>query len=673
MEGRDVGELPPVVNLPRRRRCRKSLRLFCQTYNPDAFHLKWGPNHLRAIDRIEESVSAGALFALAMPRGEGKTTICRHAVLWAASYGLVKYVVLIGATQDRAEQGLDAIKIWARYLPVYIEDFPEIGLPANAIGGMANRAGGQLCQGEYTRIQWTKQKLVLPMMPAPPNLKTKNGRSPSSGVIVTACGLTADGIRGSLHTRGDGAQVRPDFVLLDDPQTDESAASPTQNDTREGLIAGAVLGMAGPGERISAVMPCTIIRPDDMASRLLNRETHPLWRGERTRMLESLPSDMDAWNAYFEVYSRCRTKEPPDLREVNTYYRRHRRKLDAGATATWPQRKKPDEVSAIQSAMNLYCERGREAFMANYQNDPVELVLGVGDLKAKQVRNKLDGRDPGDVPTACEHLTAMIDVHDDLLYYVVCGFEPTFTGYVVDYAAYPRQGRTYYALRDASPTLRKVAPAEARSKQAAIVAGITTLAGELLDRSWVREDGTQLQLGKLLIDAGYLPKIVRLGIRTLRQPGRVLASLGRGISASNRPLAEWTYEPGDRKGPYWGLFRDKEKKGGRTAIFDANWWKSHVRDGFVAPLGDPGCISLAGAKPQAHRMLADHCAAEYPVPTEGQGRKLEEWKLSPAKPDNHFWDCLVGCAVGASVLGCRLPGASEPVRRRPRRRIKLLE
>jgi hypothetical protein len=60
------------------RACRKSLRLFCETYNPEAFYLGWSDDHLRAIDRIEEAATLGALFAFAMARGSGKTTICRH-------------------------------------------------------------------------------------------------------------------------------------------------------------------------------------------------------------------------------------------------------------------------------------------------------------------------------------------------------------------------------------------------------------------------------------------------------------------------------------------------------------------------------------------------------------------------------------------------------------------
>ena len=41
------------------------------------------------------------------------------------------------------------------------------------------------------------------------------------------------------------------------------------------------------------------------------------------------------------------------------------------------------------------------------------------------------------------------------------------------------------------------------------------------------------------------------------------------------------------------------------------------------------------------------------------------------EPDNHWFDCLVGCAAAASMRGIALPGMG-PVRRE-RKRIKLSE
>jgi hypothetical protein len=85
------------------------------------------------------------------------------------------------------------------------------------------------------------------------------------------------------HKTAEGKSVRPSLVLLDDPQTDESARSPSQCHTREQILAGAILGLAGPGRKIAGLMTLTVVRPDDMADRILDREKHPQWQGERTK------------------------------------------------------------------------------------------------------------------------------------------------------------------------------------------------------------------------------------------------------------------------------------------------------------------------------------------------------------------------------------------------------
>jgi hypothetical protein len=110
-------------------------------------------------------------------------------------------------------------------------------------------------------------------------------------------------IRGQHHARPDGQVVRPQLVLIDDPQTTESAWSWSQSQRRESILAGDVLGMAGPGKKIAGLMACTVIRPDDMASRILDREKHPDWQSERTKMVYSFPLNEKLWARYNELRS----------------------------------------------------------------------------------------------------------------------------------------------------------------------------------------------------------------------------------------------------------------------------------------------------------------------------------------------------------------------------------
>ena len=63
---------------------------------------------------------------------------------------------------------------------------------------------------------------------------------------------------------------------------------------------------------------------------------------------------------------------------------------------------------------------------------------------------------------------------------------------------------------------------------------------------------------------------------------------------------------------------------------------------------------LRPEKPLA--LLSEHLTSEYRTPTIGRKRSVDVWKLKPNMVDNHWWDCLVGCAAAASMLGCCLPG-----------------
>ncbi len=74
--------------------------------------------------------------------------------------------------------------------------------------------------------------------------------SDASGACIGAAGITAGNVRGRKHSPGGGTVVRPDFALLDDPQTRDSARSPGQTRQREQLIKSDVGGMGGRNKRI---------------------------------------------------------------------------------------------------------------------------------------------------------------------------------------------------------------------------------------------------------------------------------------------------------------------------------------------------------------------------------------------------------------------------------------
>lgn len=654
LSGRDIGELPAVLNPDRKALAAGSFRYFCDAYFPLTFHLPWSPDHLKIIAKIEEAVLQGGLFALAMPRGSGKTTIAECACLWAMLFGHRDFVALIGASEAHAAEMLDSIKMELDGNDLLLDDFPEAVFPIQSLDGIANRCAGQLYQGERTHIAWTAKEIVLPTIAG----------SKASGAIIKVAGITGR-IRGMKYKRADGKTVRPSLVVLDDPQTDESARSLSQCAQRESILAGAVLGLAGPGRKISGIMPCTVIRPDDMADRMLNRDQHPQWQGERTKMIYKFPSNDALWQQYAVIRADS-LRHGQGILLATEFYRQHQADMDAGAVVAWPERFHPDELSAIQHAMNLKLQ-DEAAFMAEYQNQPLPEIKPDEDLlTADQIAAKTNGRERSDVPLACQHLTMFIDVQQNLLYGLIAAWEENFTGYVIDYFAYPDQQRPYFTLRDARYTLGMVS--QQAGVEGAIYAGLQAVTECHLGRTFRRDDGAELRIGKCLIDAnwGTSTDVVYQFCRQSSYASVITPSHGRFVGAASKPFSEYNKSPGEVLGLNWFIPNLNGKRSVRHVLFDTNYWKSFVQTRLKVALGDRGCVSLFGHQSEAHRLLAEHLTAEYRVRTQGRGRTVDEWKLRPERSDNHWLDCLVGCSVGASLLGVHLPetGSGLPPKRK---------
>ena len=643
LAGRDIGPLPEVVNPNRKAACERNFQLFCESYFPETYALAWSPDHLKVIEKIETAVLRGGLFALALPRGSGKTTITESAALWSMLYGHREFVVLIGATESAALELLDSLKTELEVNERLAEDFPEVCYPVAQLEGIANRCAGQLYKGERTRITWTSNEIVLPTIEG----------SRASGIIVRVAGITGR-IRGMKFKRSDGRSVRPSLVIIDDPQTSESAGSLEQTRKRVRVLAGDILGLAGPGQKISGIMPCTIIRPGDMADIILNRNTHPDWNGEKTRMVYRFPTNMKLWEEYAEIRAEALRTEG-NFQKATEFYLANREAMDAGAEVSWEARFNHDEVSALQHAMNLKFQ-DEAAFQSEYQNDPLpddtadDSLLSVDEICAK-----INGLARRRVPLKCDRLTMFVDVQKALLFYVVIAWAEDFTGAVIDYGSWPDQHRHEYSLADANPSIQTLFPKA--GFEGALYAALSALTEECLGREWEREDGAVLKIERALVDAnwGQSTDVVYQFCRQSSHAGVILPSHGRYVGASSKPMTEYRKQQGDRLGFNWMIPNVAGKRAIRHVIYDTNYWKSFIHARLAVPVGDKGSLTLYGRIPGAHQLFAEHLTAEYRVKTQGRGRTVDEWKLKPQSHDNHFLDCVAGCAVCGSMLGASLP------------------
>lgn len=650
----DIGEIPAVKNPKRRKACEHDLLKFLVTYFPNSTGLNpFSDDHKRVIARIERCTLHGGRFVNAVYRGFAKTTISENSAIWAAFYGHRRCVPLFGNNREAAGQMLDSIKFELETNDFLYEDFPEICKPVRALEGKNQRCATQTYQGKRTYIEWTGDRIVLPVLP---------GSQASGAVILTRPVMSARGLK-QKNTRGQN--LRPDFVIIDDPQDDESASTTHQVNKRLNVIKKSILKLGGHNKSMAVVMNATVIAKDDLVDQLLDANKNPAWQGERIPMIRKWADHHE--DLWLGKYADLRNSYEADVegdqarahRDATAFYKKNRKKMDAGCQVSWKYCFDPEtEISAIQHAYNALIDDGEEAFASEYNQAPLspedqaEIRLTPGD-----VAEKLNRRKRGSVPVGVSQITAMIDVHDKLLYWAIISWEPGFTGYVLDYGTWPEQKRLHFSMRQANPTIRQKTPGA--GLEAATYRALEVLVEKILGAEWPMDGGGTMRVARCLIDANYhaTGDVVYQFCRQSVYSALLLPSHGKGIGAGKLSMAEWGKLQGEIRGLNWRIYRNKGRPV-RHITFDTNYWKSFLHARLATGMGDPGCLSLYGTDPKKHQLYSEHICAESPVRVEradGSGRQVDEWKLPPSKPDNHWLDCTVGCAVAASVQGIALP------------------
>lgn len=669
--GRDLGELPKPKHAKQRERGRTDPAFFLKWFLPNAFPLAFGDPHLAYIDSLDRISREGGRKAIAMCRGGGKSTITRGMSLRAVLYGIRHFVFNLGANDQKADE---AMSFWLMCLlksPRLGEAFPEVCVPLRKMGRIGQRR--PLYQGNEIEMKLAADMIVLPDLPG----------SCSAGGVLASASLMSASLRGTHYMRADGFVQRPDTVILDDPQTPETAKSGTQTEERERIILGDVLKVSGPNVAIAAIMPCTPIRPGDLAERFLSHDIHPEWEGSRHPMLLSMPDNMELW----EEYNRQRIKgflAGKGIVWATSFYKEHRRAMDAGAVASWAAQFKPGEISAIQSAMNLFFEDA-SSFAAECQCAPLRQSLDVDQLDRDRLLGRITGLGPSIVPENTTLITAFVDLHRNAHYWAVVAWSGEFGGTVLNYGTWPDQPDVYFALADVRHTLEK--KYAGHTMESAVKQGLADVLEYLLGRQWMTPDGRTMEISLALADCGWGQTKNQVFDVCARKSwrGRVLPSKGRGIGPGDKPLSEWRRQPNDIPGPLarcfeWLIPADRKGNPCRSVTFSANHWKTFTSERLLSPIGLGSSLMLHAPGPgRDHRLLVDHLIAEKRIPFTTKNQTGDVWALPPTRPDNHWWDGLVGCAVAASIRGLRLADVAPPDKqsprksRRARRRASVLE
>ena len=619
----DIGELPPVADEARRERCRGSVVEFGVAYclGGSAGLLKRAPSPmLRSYaEDLQRAIEGAGLVHVRFPRGAGKTTWVKIAVLWALAYGHLHYVVAFCANAGLATAILTDIWNVIEFSDAFGADFPEVSWPIRAAEGLPQRYQSQTWHGRRTAIRRTASEIRLPTMEG----------FPASGAVLLARGAgssTRGLVRGS---------VRPDFVLLDDIQTRKDAESDRRRRVLADWIAADVMGLGG-DRLLNLVMTSTPIVAGDLSEQFADKSLHPEWKTISYRLVESWPDAEDLWTRYDALWTDARADGDATFAEATAFYRDNREAMDEGGEVIDPGNFDARlELSGIQHARNLRLTMGEEAFAAEYQLKTRTAQSAVRVAPAV-VASRLNGSPENAMPPGIESAVAFLDVNAKAgISWTVAGFGPGQTAAVLSYGRYPGDGRR----------LVRENATEAET-QAAIAAGLAAALDRLLALRFVaaRDDAAPEPLVAVWIDVGFERETVQRVCRLYRARGFRAVYGCQG--ASNQ-----RYNPRGRnvvRRAFGVDFRTAEK-GDKWFVQVSDIWKERVQRGFLAEPLQFGSCSLFGASPRRHAEFAAEICSEVLADKVKDSRGVDwyKWNLKPGA-ENHWLDTTGGCFAMAS-------------------------
>ena len=687
---RNIGVIPVITDIARRQAALKSLITFGTTYWGDQMW-ELSASHKRFIRRLELLIRKGGRSIIVLPRGFGKSVWSRIAVLYAVANGLRQFCPLLAANGTHAENNYAGAKSLIES-ELFAEDFPEIAYPILKLEGITHRCSGQTYtdhkgETQSTNLEYNAKIILLPATDGSVDTLGNFHKNKARNSVIMSQGLMA-AIRGLSVVIWDGTALRPDFCICDDPQDEDSAISPTQTAKRMRVIKNSLIGSGGHSKGLALAMPATIIAEGDMIEQLLD---DPAWPGDRVAFFEKLPDNMETmWLTRYRKIREDYDKNDPDDRyraisDSNAFYIENREEMDSGARVAWEECYVRDElgedgeismegeVSAIQHGMNALIDIGDDYFYCELQNKPKREVTG-DNITYENLVDATTKIERGIVPGWATKITGAIDVHDNILYHMTVAWdEETFTGHVIDYGEFPPQQVTTFKQNAIRKDLASVFPG--LSKEAAIRAGLDQLMEKMEAIQFKCQDGSTRHIDRVLIDSGYQQEVIfrailesdsRLFLPSKGVPGKAIKEEFDSVTRNRKNRSKSDIVT---FGSNWRACKIAKYQALQRVFYDADAWKTFLQSRIMAPNGADGALRFYSYRPK-HDLMYDHMMSEKGTWVEAKGRKVLEFE-NPFRRDNHWWDTLVYCCIGANMLGCSIKGTapvqSERTGRKPRR------
>lgn len=602
----NIAPIPSPASMPRRMAAEADLVAWGETYCQAL--LKHPPSDRMAAiaRRIQASIQTGGKVHLRIPRGKGKSTWLKIAVLWAVLTGRRRFVAIIAATGSAAETLIDDLKSMLTGLSYELSaDYPEVCYPIAALENSPQRAKHQHINGEPTNIILRSRRLQLPAVT----------HSPASGATIVASGLTA-AIRGMTRLSD-----RPDLIFLDDPQTRDSAESITETDKRERLITGDIYGLESADAPAAMLMSTTPIAADDLSVRFADPRRHPEWITESHSLVESWPKRMDLWETFATIYRQETIAGDIARQESTRFYEANRSAMDEGAVLFDNLEHGSNELSALHHVMLQRLAMREDVFAAEYQMT-IQAAAELIRIDANTVSSRLNGLPPYVIPNQCTAAVAYIDVNAAAksgLRWTVLAVSPANVTAVIDYGRYPAAGRLY------PPNSTQTDISDAISR------GLQVIAAHLATAPFSRA-GKPAKLYALAIDGGWQTSTVAAFVAAARLPFPAIWTKGFGYKM---------YRPSNRYAQEGNHVHLSQTENGYFIAIHADYWREFAQRSLLAQPLQRGSLSLFGTDPRLHAQYAEEIAAERLTDRGTDRRGQDYWTWQTTGP-NHYADTVSG-------------------------------
>jgi len=640
--------IPQCVDPARRLRCLADPELFLCTYMPKKFRQSFGKVHSRIIQTIHDRATTGGKKAVAAPRGRGKSTIVKGMLVYATARELVRFIVPICATTNLAGRIYrDYRNEWGNN-DLLFEDFPEICAPVRHLEGAPQRAARQHVDGHLTHINWSSTDFLrLPRVPGNANEFLKSqGRewSPYGGVKMAFAGLDA-AFRG-MNIDDD----RPDCLIIDDPETRESAKSLQQIEDRIEIIEKDIEGLEGQDKPLAMVMVTTLQNTYCVSAQFTDPEQKPAWEGERYGWIQTWPDRLDLWDEYIARRRKAQRDGDRHGMAAVEFYLANREAMHAGVVMLADNFKeitlkdgRQVVHSAIQEAYNKIADTNLSAFKAEYQNDPdPEEQAETSMLTPGRVAGQLSGLQQGEVPDARVFSFVGIDIGKYKSHWVKLSCTRDLVSWVTDYGVVETHGLSKF------------------SSEQAIELAILESLKQFADGD-VFADAQPLLV---LVDSGDFTESIYEFCNQMGAP--FYPSKGWSMDRFRQKKQTEDYEP------FLQSYAHKTADSKRRELWlynvNTEFWKKWGQDRFlVDAFMDhtrlPGSVALFDpphADMKFHLQFARHMVSESEqlVPVDGKVNK-RQWIVHD-KNNNHWLDAYALACAAAGCTGLRLVNPDPP-------------